>query len=92
MRILILGAGAVGLTVAAKLSKHSEVYVVCRKRYADAIASAGFVMTLAYGPMGHTVFPAVNRHRMRYVDYIIISTKSVATRGICCEEYPSSVR
>ncbi|MCQ2356384.1 MAG: 2-dehydropantoate 2-reductase, partial [Methanocorpusculum sp.] len=49
MRILILGAGAVGLTVAAKLSAHAEVYAVCRKRYADAIAADGFVMTGIWG-------------------------------------------
>ena len=85
MRILILGAGAVGLTVAAKLSEHAEVYAVCRKRYADAIASAGFVMTGLWGE-GTYHFPCGESVPEGSWDYIIIATKSAATRGIC-EEY-----
>ena len=85
MRILILGAGAVGLTVAAKLSEHAEVYAVCRKRYADAVASAGFVMTGLWGE-GTYRFPCGESAPEGSWDYIIIATKSAATRGIC-EEY-----
>lgn len=82
MRILILGAGAVGLTVAAKLSEHAEVYTVCRKKYADAIASAGFVMTGLWGE-GTYRFPCGELAPEGSWDYIIIATKSVATREIC---------
>ncbi|HJK38038.1 MAG TPA: ketopantoate reductase family protein, partial [Methanocorpusculum sp.] len=82
MRILILGAGAVGLTVAAKLSAHAEVYAVCRKRYADAIAVDGFVMTGIWGE-GTYHFPCGECVPSGSWDYIIISTKSAATREIC---------
>ncbi|HJK11460.1 MAG TPA: 2-dehydropantoate 2-reductase, partial [Methanocorpusculum sp.] len=82
MRILILGAGAVGLTVAAKLSAHAEVYAVCRKRYADAIAADGFVMTGIWGE-GTYHFPCGECVPSGSWDYIIISTKSAATREIC---------
>lgn len=82
MRILILGAGAVGLTVAAKLSAHAEVYAVCRKRYADAIAAEGFVMTGIWGE-GTYHFPCGECVPSGSWDYIIISTKSAATREIC---------
>ena len=85
MRILILGAGAVGLTVAAMLAEHAEVYAVCRKRYADAISTDGFVMTGIWGERtchfscGESVPDGI-------WDYIIISTKSAATREVC-EKY-----
>ena len=85
MRILILGAGAVGLTVAAMLSEHAEVYAVCRKRYADAISTDGFVMTGIWGERtchfscGESVPDGI-------WDYIIISTKSAATHEVC-EKY-----
>lgn len=82
MRILILGAGAVGLTVAAKLSEHADVYAVCRKRYAEAIATAGFVMTGIWGE-GIYHFPCGESVPAGTWDYIIISTKSAATRDIC---------
>ena len=82
MRILILGAGAVGLTVAAKLSAHAEVYAVCRKRYADAIAAEGFVMTGIWGE-GTYHFPCGECVPSGSWNYIIISTKSAATREIC---------
>ncbi|MCZ0862148.1 ketopantoate reductase family protein [Methanocorpusculum vombati] len=82
MRILILGAGAVGLTVAAKLSAHAEVYAVCRKRYADAIAANGFVMTGIWGE-GTYHFPCGESAPAGPWDYIIISTKSAATREVC---------
>jgi len=82
MRILILGAGAVGLPVAAKLSAHAEVYAVCRKRYADAIAAAGFVITGIWGE-GTYHFPCGESAPAGPWDYIIIATKSAATREIC---------
>lgn len=82
MRILILGAGAVGLTVAAKLSEHAEVYAVCRKKYADAITARGFVMTGIWGEeTAH--FPCGDSVPGGAWDYIIIPTKSAATREVC---------
>lgn len=82
MRILILGAGAVGLCVAAKLSEHATVYAVCRKKYADAIAAQGFVMSGIWGE-GTFRFPCGESAPEGSWDYIIISTKSAATREVC---------
>ena len=48
-KILVLGAGAVGLCVAAKLSRVCNVHAVCRKVTADAIAAYGFHMTGIWG-------------------------------------------
>ncbi len=45
MRIVVLGAGAVGLTVAAKLSRVAGVHAVARKRHAGAVRERGFLMT-----------------------------------------------
>ncbi len=85
MRILVLGAGAVGLTVAAKLSKHAEVFAVCRERCVSAISQNNFTMTGIWGeqtlPLAVGTKPPAGPW-----DYIIISAKSAATRSIC-EEY-----
>jgi len=83
MKILILGAGAVGLSVAAKLSRVADVHAVCRKKCADAIATGGFAMTGIWGEgtcrfsAAETV-PAGSRF-----DYIIVSSKSQDTEAIC---------
>jgi len=85
MRILILGAGAVGLTVAAKLSKHAEVFAVCRERCVSAITRNAFTMTGIWGEETMPLSVGTKPPEGPW-DYIIISTKSAATRGIC-EEY-----
>lgn len=84
MRVLLLGAGAVGLTVAAKLSKHAEVFAVCRERYASSIRKNGFVMT---GIWGSETLPLACGEKVPEGDwdYIIIATKSAATKSICDE-------
>ncbi|EJG07105.1 2-dehydropantoate 2-reductase [Methanofollis liminatans DSM 4140] len=83
MKVLILGAGAVGLCLAARLSPHCEVHAVCRKRHADAIAQRGFVMTGLWGE-GTYRFPASEDvPEGEHFDYIFITAKSLATRSIC---------
>ena len=83
MKIAVLGAGAVGLCVAAKLSKVCDVYAVTRKRHTDIINNTGFVMTGIWGnetvvfPCSESL-PAGERY-----DYIIITSKSTDTRAIC---------
>ena len=91
MKILILGAGAVGLSVAAKLSKVCEVHAVCRKRSADAIAARGFSMTGIWGK-GNFRFPVSDSvpEGSRF-DYIIISSKSQDTEAIC-RQYAAVIR
>ena len=85
MRILVLGAGAVGLTVAAQLSRHAEVFAVCRERCVSAISEHNFTMTGIWGERTLPLSVGTKPPEGPW-DYIIISTKSAATRGIC-EEY-----
>ena len=54
MKILVLGAGAVGLSVAAKLSGVCDVHAVTRKPTADAI-NAGGLQADRY--LGHRAVP-----------------------------------
>ena len=48
-RILVLGAGAVGLSFAGKMSEVCEVYVVCRERHSAAIKKRGLYMEGVWG-------------------------------------------
>jgi 2-dehydropantoate 2-reductase len=85
MKVLILGAGAVGLALAAKLSKVCEVRAVARDRYASAIGSGGFLLSGLWGegrydfPVGSSVPPGE-----RY-DYAIVTAKSGGTEALCRE-------
>ncbi|WOF15693.1 ketopantoate reductase family protein [Methanoplanus sp. FWC-SCC4] len=83
MKIAVLGAGAVGLSVAAMLSKVCDVYAVCRKRHADAVKKRGFVMTGIWGEEKFTFPCSEQLPKDEKFDYIIITSKSTATRGIC---------
>ncbi|MDO5844077.1 MAG: ketopantoate reductase family protein [Methanocorpusculum sp.] len=85
MRILVLGAGAVGLTVAAKLSEKAEVFAVARERCVTAINNNKFKMTGIWGEKTIPLKVGTKAPEGEW-DYIIISTKSAATRSIC-EEY-----
>ena len=84
-KIGILGAGAVGLTIAAQLSRVADVYAVCRPRHAEAISAQGFTRTGVWGE--ETIhFPCGENLPEGDYDYLIISCKSTETRSIC-EEY-----
>lgn len=85
MRILVLGAGAVGLTVAAKLSEKAEVFAVARDRCVKAINNNKFKMSGIWGEKTVSLSVGTTAPEGDW-DYIIISTKSAATRSIC-EEY-----
>lgn len=91
MKVLILGAGAVGLSLAARLSDHCDVHAVCRKRHADVIAERGFRMTGLWGE-GTFHFSASGTvpEGERY-DYIFITSKALATRSVC-EEFADVIR
>ena len=82
MNILVLGAGAVGLPVAARLSHVAGVYAVCRAAHADAVRNNGFRLTGLWGD--HTVrFPCGEEPPDRDWDYIFITAKSIDTREVC---------
>lgn len=82
MKVLILGAGAVGLTLAGKLSFVCDVHAVCRQRHADRIKEAGFRMTGIWGDATCTFSCSEDAPEDDY-DYIFITSKSTATRSIC---------
>jgi 2-dehydropantoate 2-reductase len=82
MKVLILGAGAVGLTLAAKLSSVCDVHAVCRQRHADKINSDGFKMTGIWGEATCKFSCSEDAPKDDY-DYIFISSKSTATESIC---------
>jgi len=83
MKVLILGAGAVGLSVAAKLSRVCEVFAVTKERYASAIASGGFHLSGIWGE-GDYSFPvnSVLPPSMAF-DYVIVTAKSGDTETVC---------
>ncbi|WP_342305716.1 ketopantoate reductase family protein [Methanolobus sp. ZRKC5] len=82
MNVLILGAGAVGLSLAAKLSSVCNVHAVCRRRHADKIMSDGFRMTGMWGDATYTFSCSEDVPDNNY-DYIFITSKSTSTKAIC---------
>ena len=82
-RILILGAGAVGLSLAAKLSRVADVVAVTREPYARVISAQALSISGAWG--SETVrFPCVSELKENEdFDYILITSKSQDTEGIC---------
>ena len=91
--VLILGAGAVGLSLAGKLHGVATVCVACRQVHASAIVERGLVMEGVWGDrtvrgigcvMGPEDLPTS-------IDYIIITAKGTDTRAIC-EEYAGLLR
>lgn len=85
MKILVLGAGAVGLSVAAKLSRVSEVHAVARKKTADAINAGGFQLTGIWGTGTYRFSVADTVPAGARYDYAIITSKSRDTDAICRE-------
>lgn len=82
MKILVLGAGAVGLPVAARLSRVAGVYAVCRSSHAEIIRKNGFRLTGLWGD--HTVrFSCGEEPPEQDWDYIFITAKSIDTREVC---------
>jgi ketopantoate reductase (EC 1.1.1.169) len=82
MKVLILGAGAVGLSLAAKLSSVCDVHAVCRQRHADRIKKEGFKMTGLWGEETYNFSCSEDVPENDY-DYIFITSKSTATESIC---------
>ncbi|PKL56937.1 MAG: 2-dehydropantoate 2-reductase [Methanomicrobiales archaeon HGW-Methanomicrobiales-6] len=91
--ILILGAGAVGLSLAGKLESVATVYAACRPVHAGAIRERGLVMDGVWG--NGTVegigCVAGSEEAPPAVDFFIITAKGTDTRAIC-EEYAALIR
>jgi 2-dehydropantoate 2-reductase len=86
MKLLILGAGAVGLSLAARLSPYCEVHALCRAQHADAIGRWGFRMSGIWGD-GCFRFPASSELPVTPAfDYCLVTAKSLQTRTLC-EQY-----
>ncbi|MET0013025.1 MAG: ketopantoate reductase family protein [Sedimenticola sp.] len=86
MKLLILGAGAVGLSLAARLSPYCEVHAVCRKRHADKIAADGFSMRGIWGEGSFDFSASPEVPAGQHYDYCLITSKSLQTRELC-EQY-----
>jgi len=84
MKIVVLGAGAVGLTVAAKLSRVADVHAVARTRHADAVQERGFLMTGIWGEDAYRFSCSEDLpDAWRDADYYIVAAKSTGTEAIC---------
>jgi 2-dehydropantoate 2-reductase len=83
MKILVLGAGAVGLSVAAKLSGVCYVHAVCRKETAGAIDAGGFFMTGIWGENSYRFSAGDHVPCGQTFDYIFITAKSQDTKAVC---------
>ncbi|WP_406659653.1 ketopantoate reductase family protein [Methanolobus sp. ZRKC3] len=91
MNVLILGAGAVGLSLAAKLSSVCDVHAVCRERHAEKIRSEGFRMTGIWGEATYSFSCSEDVPDNIDFDYIFIASKSTATESIC-EQFKDVVK
>lgn len=90
-RVLFLGAGAVGLSFAAKLSEVCHVHAVCRKKSADAIASRGFRLTGIWGEGTFRFSASEGVPAGARYDYIFITSKSQETENIC-RQFAGTIR
>ncbi|PKG32955.1 ketopantoate reductase family protein [Methanoregula sp.] len=83
VRILVLGAGAVGLPLAAKLSRVADVVAVTREQYASGISRSGFSIHGAWGDESFS-FPCVSTlEGNEPFDYVLVTSKSQDTDSIC---------
>ncbi len=87
-RVLILGAGAVGLSVAAKLSGACTVHAVCREASAKAIAEQGFALTGIWGDAVYHFRASVSVPAKDRFDFVIITSKSKDTDAVCRQFAP----
>lgn len=83
IRVLILGAGAVGLSVAAKLSDVCSVHAICRPASAKAIGERGFSLNGIWGDAVYRFNTSVSVPSGSRFDYVIITSKSKDTDAIC---------
>ena len=85
MKVLVLGAGAVGLSVAAKLSTVCKVHAISRKKNADAVTAGGFSLSGIWGSGTYRFGISESIPEDARYDYIIITSKSQDTESLCSE-------
>lgn len=85
--VLILGAGAVGLSFAGRLAGVARVYAACRPMHADAIRERGLVMEGAWGAGTiDGVTPITGPEEVPDgVDFVIITAKGTDTLAVVRE-------
>lgn len=92
MKIVVLGAGAVGLTIAAKLSRVADVHAVTRARHAKAVQERGFLMTGIWGAGTYRFSCSEDLpDGWRDADYYIVAAKSTDTEAIC-RQFADAIR
>jgi len=91
--ILILGAGAVGLSLAGKLRGVARVYAACRPVHAGAIRARGLMMEGIWGDGTVDAIACISgpEEAPPGIDFVIITAKGTDTRAIC-EEYAGVIR
>ncbi|NQS74362.1 MAG: ketopantoate reductase family protein [Methanoculleus sp.] len=91
--ILILGAGAVGLSFAGRLAGVAAVYAACRPVHAGAIRERGLAMDGIWGSGTiEGITPITGSEEVPPgIDLIIITAKGTDTLAIC-EEYAGAIR
>ncbi len=91
--VLILGAGAVGLSLAGRLRGAATVYAACRPAHADAMLERGLIMEGIWGTgTVDGITPVTGPKEVPPgVDFVIITAKGTDSRAIC-EEYAGLLR
>jgi len=91
MKILITGAGSVGLGLASFLIKSgAEVHILAREKAVEELAIHGLVRTGIFGnntahPDQFRVISALNDLDQKNFDYILVAVKSFdSVRGDAC--------
>lgn len=84
----MLGAGAVGLSVAARLSSVADVVAVTRERYASVIRRDGFRLTGRWGEAVYDLHVVTGLGAGEQFDYVFVTSKSTDTAEVC-REYAS---
>jgi len=82
-KILVMGAGAVGLSLAAKLSSVAEVVAISRERYARAITRDGLTLHGAWGSGTYRFRCTAEIPSDEEFDFILITSKSYDTEQLC---------
>ena len=88
----MLGAGAVGLSVAARLSRVAEVVAVTRERCVAATGRDGFHLSGRWGDGVYEFAVTTRLDPGEEFDYVFVTAKSIDTAAVCREFAPVLAR